>query len=44
AKHYARLPRAVKRICCGKRRTLILKKFRKVHHLRNHLETMDWDE
>ncbi|RMG06776.1 MAG: serine/threonine protein kinase, partial [Planctomycetota bacterium] len=33
AKHYARLPRAVKRICCGKRRTLILKKFRKVHHL-----------
>ena len=39
-KHYARQPDAVKYICCGRRRGLILKKFRSVRHLCHHLETM----
>jgi len=42
AKYYARQPDAVKYICCGLRRTLILKKFRSVRHLCRHLETMYW--
>ena len=40
ARHYARQPDAVKYICCGRRRGLILKKFRSVRHLCHHLETM----
>jgi serine/threonine protein kinase len=42
AKYYSRQPDAVKYICCGLRRSLILKKFRSVRHLCRHLETMHW--
>jgi len=40
--HYHRLPREVKEICCGLKRTLILRKFRTISALRVHLETMVW--
>ena len=42
AKHYAKHPQAVKYICCGRKHSLILKKFRTVSRLREHLETMAW--
>jgi tRNA A-37 threonylcarbamoyl transferase component Bud32 len=40
--HYARLPPEIKAICCGLKRTLILKKFRSAGQLREYLETMEW--
>ncbi len=42
ARHYARLPREAKGICCGLKRTLILKKFRSAGGLRRYLETLPW--
>jgi serine/threonine protein kinase len=42
AKYYTRQPDEVKAICCGLKRTLILKKFPTVSHLRQFLETMQW--
>lgn len=42
-KHYAKQPAAVKNICCGLKRSLILKKFRSAAQLRRYLETMQWD-
>lgn len=39
---YAKHPPEVKAICCGLRRSLILKKFRTMSKLREHLETMSW--
>jgi len=42
-KHYANQPPEVKYIVCGLKRSLILKKFRSVRRLREHLETMQWD-
>jgi len=42
AKHYAKQPLAVKTICCGLKRSLILKRFRTTAQLREHLETMRW--
>lgn len=41
-KHYKKLPKEVKSICCGLKRTLILKKFRTAGQLREYLETMTW--
>jgi serine/threonine protein kinase len=41
-KHYAKQPSQVKEICCGLRRTLILKKFRSATALRLHLEAVEW--
>ena len=41
-KHYAKLPSEVKQICCGLKRTLILRKYPSVARLREHLETMSW--
>ncbi len=43
AKHYAKHPPAVKYICCGLKKTLILNKFRTITRLRRHLETMTWE-
>jgi tRNA A-37 threonylcarbamoyl transferase component Bud32 len=43
APRYARLPREAKAICCGLKRSLILKKFRTAGHLRRYLETMQWE-
>lgn len=42
AKRYASQPEAVKYICCGLKRSLILRKFRTVSQLREHLESMRW--
>lgn len=41
-KYYARLPAEVKEICCGLKRTLILKRFPTAADLRIHLETRAW--
>ncbi|MDZ7687026.1 MAG: protein kinase [Gammaproteobacteria bacterium] len=42
-KRYARQPDTVKYICCGLKRSLILKKFPTAVALRNHLQSMRWD-
>lgn len=41
-KHYAKQPQVVKNICCGLKTSLILKKFRTVYKLRQHLEELTW--
>lgn len=41
-RHYAKQPPEVKAICCGLKRSLILKKFRNAGQLRQYLETMQW--
>ena len=43
ARFYSRHPEPVKRICCGLKRSLILKRFRTAGHLRRHLESMSWE-
>lgn len=42
-KHYSRLPKEIKNICSGLKRTLILKKFPSIRKLRLHLENMEWE-
>jgi len=42
-KHYAKQPPAVKAVCCGLKRSLILAKFRTAGQLRQYLETMQWE-
>ncbi len=39
---YRKHPKEVKEICCGLKRSLILKKFRTASVLRTHLETQAW--
>lgn len=41
-KHYHKHPPEIKAICCGLKRTLILKKFKRASDLRQYLETMQW--
>ena len=41
-KHYANQPPNVKKICCGLKRNLILKKFPTTSRLKDHLESMEW--
>lgn len=41
-RHYARQPAAVKRICCGLKRSLILERYPTMTRLRKHLESMSW--
>jgi len=43
AKHYAKQPKEIKQICCGLKRSLILKKFRSAGQLRQYIETMQWE-
>lgn len=43
ARRYAKHPPAVKRVLCGLKRSLIIRKFRDAGQLRTYLETMDWD-
>lgn len=43
ARHYASHPTEIKAICCGLKRSLILKKFRTAGQLREYLETMEWE-
>ena len=40
---YAKHPPEAKAICCGLKRSLILKKFRTAGQLRQYIETMQWD-
>lgn len=42
ADNYAKQPPEVKEICCGLKRSLILKKYRTAAQLRSHIETMEW--
>lgn len=41
-KTYSRQPAVIKYICSGLKRSLILKKFKTVSHLKRHLETLEW--
>jgi serine/threonine protein kinase len=41
-RYYKHQPQVIKHICCGLKRSLILKKFRTAGHLREHLETLTW--
>ncbi|MEE8387649.1 MAG: protein kinase [Acidiferrobacterales bacterium] len=41
--HYARQPPVVKSICCGLKRNLIFKKFKRAGKLRTFLENLDWE-
>lgn len=42
-KAYSSMPMVVKDICLGLRKDLIVKKFRSISGLREHLETFSWD-
>lgn len=42
ARYYSKQPPAIKHICCGLKRSLILGRFRTVTQLRKHIETMEW--
>lgn len=42
-KHYIKLPKEVKQICCGLKRSQITKKFRTAGKLRKYLESMQWE-
>jgi len=43
-KHYAKMPRSVKQICCGLKRTLILKKYKNAGELKQYLEKFTWQD
>lgn len=43
SRRYAGQPAAIKAICCGLKRSLIIRKFRTATRLRAHLESMQWD-
>ncbi len=43
AARYAKHPPEVKAVCCGLKRSLILKKFRTAGRLRHVLETLEWE-
>lgn len=43
AKYYSKQSMVVKNICCGLKRTLVLKKFRTAGQLREYLEMIEWD-
>ncbi len=42
ARFYAKHPQEIKDVCCGLKRTLIIRKFKTAGHLRQYLETMAW--
>lgn len=43
-RHYPKQPKEVKDICCGLKRSLILKKFRTAGRLCEYLETIPWND
>ena len=43
-KHYHKQPPEIKAICCGLKRSLILKKFNSASKLRHYLDTMQWNK
>jgi tRNA A-37 threonylcarbamoyl transferase component Bud32 len=42
-KWYSKQPDEVKYICCGLKRSIILKRYPRISRLRTHLETMSWE-
>ena len=42
-KHYAKHPSIIKEICCGLKHSLIIKKFRNVSRVREHIEQLNWE-
>lgn len=42
-RHYARHPPEIKAICCGLKRSAILRRFRTAGELRQYLENMSWE-
>ena len=42
-KHYANQPDVAKQVCCGLKRSLLIKKFRTAGRLREYLENLEWD-
>ncbi|GJL79848.1 MAG: serine/threonine protein kinase [Nitrospinaceae bacterium] len=42
SKNYSKHPQAIKYICCGLKKSMIVKKFKTVSQLREHLEVMEW--
>jgi len=40
--YYAQQPQQIKKICCGLKRSLLLKKFKTTKQLREYLETLRW--
>lgn len=43
AKHYAKQPKVIKEICCGLKKSLILKKFKSVKKLKKFIENLQWE-
>jgi serine/threonine protein kinase len=43
ARFYARQPKEIKNICLGLKRSLIIKRFPTITHLRQHLEALRWE-
>jgi serine/threonine protein kinase len=43
SKYYAKQPKEIKAICCGLKRSLILKKFKTAGRLKNYLENVTWE-
>lgn len=41
-KHYSKLPKPIKDICCGLKKTLILKKFNTAGKLKKYIEHIEW--
>lgn len=41
--HYAKLPEPIKDICCGLKKTLILKKFKTAGQLKLYIENLSWE-
>ncbi len=41
-KHYVKQPAEIKAICCGLKRSLVMKKFKTAGKLRRYLEAMQW--
>ena len=42
-KHYSKLPKPIKEIICGLKRSLILKKFKTAGQLKDYIENLEWD-
>ena len=42
SRHYSRHPQEIKGICCGLKRSLILKKYRTAGQLRDYLKKIEW--
>ncbi|MCB1214666.1 MAG: protein kinase family protein [Deltaproteobacteria bacterium] len=43
AKYYSKQPGVIKEICCGLKKTLILKKFKSAKRLKNFIEALQWE-